>query len=72
MGKADYEHILTEIKSLPVPEQIRLLEKTASLVRSKTFSPPRSIIELRGKGKELWQSLDVKNYIETERASWDG
>ena len=72
MESTDYEHILTEIQALSLPEQIRLLEKTAALLRNKATPPLRSIVELRGKGKGLWKSLDVEGYIETERASWDG
>lgn len=31
-----------------------------------------SIMELKGLGKELWQDVDVKKYIEEERSSWRG
>ncbi|MDM8558276.1 hypothetical protein [Candidatus Parabeggiatoa sp. HSG14] len=32
----------------------------------------RSILELRGLGKHLWQDISVKDYINTERDSWNG
>jgi len=32
----------------------------------------RSILELRGLGKHLWQDVSVKDYINAERDSWDG
>lgn len=32
----------------------------------------RSILELRGLGKHLWQDVSVKNYINAERDSWNG
>ncbi|HSK75652.1 MAG TPA: Arc family DNA-binding protein [Thermoanaerobaculia bacterium] len=32
---------------------------------------PRSILELRGLGKELWEGIDAAEYIRRERDSWD-
>ena len=31
-----------------------------------------SIVELEGLGKEIWEDIDPKEYIEQERKSWDG
>ena len=31
---------------------------------------PRSILELRGLGKELWSDVDPDEHVETERRSW--
>ena len=69
-----YEQILSDIQTLPLSEQLMLLEQTASLVRSKatSLSKPRSIMELKGMGKALWKKIDVDQYIAEERASWSG
>ena len=32
----------------------------------------RSILELRGLGKHVWQKVSVKDYINAERDSWNG
>jgi len=32
---------------------------------------PRSILELRGLGKELWQGIEATAHVERERRSWD-
>ncbi|WP_069470584.1 DUF2281 domain-containing protein [Candidatus Marithrix sp. Canyon 246] len=32
----------------------------------------RSILELRGLGKHVWQNISVKDYINAERDSWNG
>jgi hypothetical protein len=32
----------------------------------------RSILELRGLGKHVWQNISVKEYINAERDSWNG
>jgi len=55
-------------------EQWRLLKDLIALMDSHETppKPSRSILELRGLGKEMWQSVDVDQYIEEERNSWDG
>ena len=30
----------------------------------------RSILEIRGLGKDIWETIDVPGYIEHERESW--
>ncbi len=69
-----YEQILSDIQALPLPEQLLLLEQTASLVRNKaaSLSKTRSIMELKGMGKDIWEKIDVDKYIAEERASWNG
>jgi len=29
-------------------------------------------LELEGLGQELWQSVDVEDYLRRERSSWNG
>lgn len=73
MPEADYNQVISEIKTLDLSDQLRLLEEMATLIRKKTSKiRPRSILELQGKGKEIWKGLDVKAYIDEERSSWIG
>ncbi|MBU2622101.1 MAG: hypothetical protein KKD92_07285 [Proteobacteria bacterium] len=73
MPEASYNHLISEIKTLNLSEQLRLLEETAMLIRKKTSETrPRSILELKGKGKDIWKGLNVKAYIDEERSSWNG
>lgn len=74
MQKQKSEYLLSEIQALPLSEQLLLLENLASLVRSKThsISQPRSILELKGKGKDIWSNIDIENYLNEERTSWNG
>ena len=32
----------------------------------------RSILELQGLGKEIWQGVEVQAYVDAERVSWNG
>jgi hypothetical protein len=29
-------------------------------------------MELQGKGKQFWNNMDIKKYIDEERSSWNG
>ncbi len=63
------------IKPLPVTERLRLLEITARdlVMQSETSAdkPKRSIMELHGLGKEIWEGIDAQEYVNTLRAEWD-
>jgi len=73
MPEVSYSHLISEIKSLKLSDQLRLLEEMAVLIRKKASEGrSRSIMELEGKGKDIWKGLDVKKYIDEERSSWNG
>jgi len=73
MPDATYNQVISEIKTLNLSDQLRLLEEMATLIRKKTSkTKSRSILELKGKGKNIWQGLNVKAYIDEERSSWNG
>ncbi len=73
MPEANYNQVISEIKTLNLSDQLRLLEEMAMLIRKKTNkTKPRNILELKGKGKDVWKGLNVKAYIDKERSSWNG
>jgi DNA-binding HxlR family transcriptional regulator len=73
MPETNYIQVVSEIKSLNLSDQLRLLEQIASIIRQKTSTgSTRSILELKGKGKDIWKGLDVKTYLDKERSSWNG
>lgn len=71
------------LKNFPEPLYERLRERARQERRSlaqevihlleKAVEPPpsRSILDLRGLGKECWKELDPVAYIRAERDSWD-
>jgi hypothetical protein len=69
-----YDDVLRRIQRLSPDDQLRLLEDVASLVRREVTSQARrrSILELRGLGREIWQDVDAQDYINEERTSWNG
>ena len=73
MPEVSYNRVISEIKTLNLSDQLRLLEEMAALIRKETSkTKPRSILELQGKGKDIWKELNVKAYIDEERSSWNG
>jgi hypothetical protein len=73
MSTTAYYEVLSRIQRLTPADQLRLLEELAVLVRRQVTSrAQRSILELQGLGKEIWQDIDAQEYIDRERASWNG
>ena len=73
MSTTAYYEVLSRVQSLTPADQLRLLEELAALVRRQvTTRPRRSILELQGLGKEIWRGIDAQEYVDRERASWNG
>ena len=73
MAQANYNQVISEIKTLDLPDQIRLLEDMAKIISKKVRqAKPRSILEIKGKGKNIWKGVNVKSYSDQERSSWNG
>jgi hypothetical protein len=49
-----------------------LTSKEALATRGTDGKPSRSILELKGLGKEIWKGLDAQAYVDQERRSWHG
>jgi hypothetical protein len=68
-----YENILRHAESLSHSEQLRLLSDLAEYLRVHAAPEARtSILELQGLGKEIWAGVDAQEYVDRERASWNG
>lgn len=70
-----YDQLLAQVSRLPPTDQLRLLEDLAVLVRqhmAMTPTPAQGVTALRGLGKEIWQGIDAQEYVDRERAAWDG
>ncbi|CAN5693142.1 hypothetical protein BH18ACI1_BH18ACI1_00710 [soil metagenome] len=60
------------IKPLPNNEKLRLIAKVSSdLVENETKKPKRSIMELHGLGAEIWEGIDVQEYVNELRNEWE-
>ncbi len=60
------------IKYLPKSEKQRLIARVSvDLDLAETEKPKRSIMELRGLGKEIWEGIDAQEYVDELRNEWD-
>jgi hypothetical protein len=74
MASDAYKQVMEQIQQLEPEEQLELIQDIAESLSQRyqlTARPLHSILELQGLGKELWQGIDVDQYIEEERNSWD-
>ena len=67
-----HSELLRIIQNLDTDEQLRLLEELSTIVKSKSKKKKRSMLELEGLGKEVWESIDAQQYVDRERDSWTG
>ena len=72
---SNYQELLQQAKRLTPEEQLKLVEDLSILIRQQlkmTPKPKRSILEVRGLGKEIWGNIDAQEYVNQERDSWNG
>lgn len=72
MAGTAYENAKKSIEALAPADQLRLVVELVSRLSGQLNRPPRSLLELEGLGQEVWQGVDVADYLRRERSSWDG
>ncbi len=73
MGIASYESILRQADALSRDEKLRLIRELGMRADNGSAVPKeRSVMELSGLGAELWNGVDAREYVDGERASWNG
>jgi len=67
-----YSTVLTQVLKLAPDEQLRLISELFAHIRQRVIlSPKRSVLELSGLGKEIWNEIDAQEYVNQERDSWN-
>jgi hypothetical protein len=72
MATAAYKNVLELAASLSQEEQLRLVHDLTARAETESPMPRRSILELQGLGKEIWEGIDAQEYVNSERSSWNG
>jgi hypothetical protein len=65
------EALLDEVRALSVEERKQLV---MAILDSLTEDPPqkkRSLLELEGLGKDIWEGVDAQEYVNELRREWD-
>jgi hypothetical protein len=68
------QDILEEARNLSLAERRELIKRLVDTLTVENTEPAlklHSIMELRGLGKEIWQGVDVQQYLDQMRDEWD-
>lgn len=70
---ATLDEAIVVSKKLPPLDRLHLIGILSDGLRSelKQDAEPVDMLSLAGLGAEIWQAIDVVQYLEQERASWD-
>ncbi|MEP7337276.1 MAG: hypothetical protein ABI977_05985 [Acidobacteriota bacterium] len=63
-----------ELEPLPLADRLKLIALlTQGLMETETKPEPplRSLMELHGLGKEIWEGIDAQEYVNQLREEWD-
>jgi len=71
MAISSYQQALRVAEALPRAEQLRLIQELTEPT-SCEGGQAASVMELCGLGQEIWQQRDAQEYVDSERASWNG
>jgi len=78
MGMSDlpnprYNEAKRSVQALGPADQLRLIADIVGRLSGELdLHPRRSLLELQGLGKGIWQGVDVDEYLRRERSSWNG
>ena len=65
-------NIIQEIEALDYTNKINVMSKIVSMLKhSSNETKSINITKLKGLGKEIWQEVNIENYIAKEREAWD-
>ena len=60
------------VKPLPNNEKLRLIAKVSGdMAENENEKPKRSLLELEGLGKEIWEAIDAQEYVDELRNEWE-
>ncbi len=66
------DDLYERLRMIAEQEQRSLSQEVIYLLRQAVQNKEkRSVLELRGLGKGLWDNVDAADYIENERNTWD-
>lgn len=68
-----YDQAKRSVEALGRADQLRLIAEVVTRFRGEVDrEPSRSLLELQGLGKNVWEGVDVEEYLRQERSSWSG
>ncbi len=62
---------IRELLGISKGDMLQVSEKDDEIVMKKIkHTEPLSLKDLKGLGKEIWENMDVEEYVKKERESW--
>jgi hypothetical protein len=73
MENYTYEEALKYVIRLSDEDKLELFKFLANVLlpKIKIATPQRNVMEFEGIAEDAWKGIDVKQFIEEERNSWD-
>lgn len=66
------EGLYGRLRSLADQEHRSVAQQVIHLLsQAVEADEPRSLLELKGLGKECWRGIDANQHVEKERSAWD-
>ncbi|MBI5789747.1 MAG: hypothetical protein HZA78_12930 [Candidatus Schekmanbacteria bacterium] len=65
------DKLIKDITQLPADKQLKVVSIITYNLSKAPPSKPFDIRKLRGLGKEIWQGIDAREYVNKERESWN-
>ncbi len=72
MADLTYDEVRRTAALLSPTDQLRLVAELTARLSGRDTPKRRSLLDLRGLGKDVWVGVDPDEYIRKERSSWDG
>ena len=71
--KDTLDNVANIVSRLTPDERIRLLEDLEKIIRLQEKPVPRhKMTEFEGIAEDFWKDIDVQQFLEEKRNSWDG
>lgn len=65
-----FETIVQEIREMTIEERKRLISIIVDTL-TEASGEEHSLLELEGRGKEIWEGIDAQEYVNQLRSEWD-
>jgi hypothetical protein len=73
MKSVSYESVLHLAGSLSRGEKLRLMQELVARTEEESGQRQgRSVLEFCGLGETIWSGVDAEEYVNGERAAWNG